>query len=495
MAKKQQKPQKNLGDKVLEGLSFSLVVCTWGLVVSVCVLGPWVFHRYGSTSCERVDYGRNESLKLNVEVCRRKKTMFDKYWCFYVETGWVFFVGWTDIMTPLFWAVYIQVSKSTFLMLFFVQVILEFLNVSRMHLGPGPEYSQWYLPLCVLTGCVPVAVLSILLKSRNLVKMGLMFFGLLVISLLFIMVFDQVQSSLGALSMALLVMPLVKGTSLALCRSMVRPLFFGEIAIAENVQIRKDIAWGLLLLTQCIFALLSRMIVTNLRDFQENVIFVVVNSLLEIAMRYSPLMHDRVIRKLSMHDHKSISLVAPETRNDQSDQVGNTGKENQYTPPIARNQWYALVLVGDMLSEYVAIFTNLGILVLYHDAILMMPLPVFELQERPFGNPMPTNTWLIQSIVHIACEILVDWFCLYIEQQKLRFPIQEVWQLKPASWRLNMCVVAGFTAVVYVITFFKYRREKGTVWCTSEFACSCMHHLDSLYGKYCLVLSNQTTGT
>lgn len=83
-------------------------------------------------------------------------------------------------------------------------------------------------------------------------------------------------------------------------------------------------------------------------------------------------------------------------------------------------RWYAIPLVGEMLTEYTAIFTASIVIILFENEVLRFPIEYYVGLKDPFHVDHATmvNDALSSAAKQVAAEILVDSLCISIEKQR-----------------------------------------------------------------------------
>ncbi|GBG25252.1 Hypothetical Protein FCC1311_014692 [Hondaea fermentalgiana] len=83
-------------------------------------------------------------------------------------------------------------------------------------------------------------------------------------------------------------------------------------------------------------------------------------------------------------------------------------------------RWFAIPLVGEMLTEYAAIITGSLLVIIFRQDLLRFPIEYYAGLEKPFDTDRDTiiNDAASNAIWQVVAELVVDSICISIEKQR-----------------------------------------------------------------------------
>uniref|UniRef100_A0A7S2WA58 Uncharacterized protein n=1 Tax=Mucochytrium quahogii TaxID=96639 RepID=A0A7S2WA58_9STRA len=488
--------------EMVDGLRFSVVLAAWSLAVAFVAMGPFMWRRWSpGRRMKDVDLANNATLPNPLMVCKLKDSYLERFWCAEVFNGNValglpLLVGYNCIIYLL----YVKLRRDLAIVWILISFTGYFVTIGVIQLHDSPSISK----LLRLAGISCLAVPVLFLKvsqpkgSRIWVQAvkSIAVAGLCNVVTVF---FSQLISA--RLLFLCMFWPVFREVILFISRNVAYTLATDPYIAGEGVEVRREFAWLFVLLTQVFVSTWYRLVVTELEDIQEFVLFIFVSTTSEIALRLTVVQRDDIFmrayksfrrRPYAPNRSKKSSVIVPGSGMRMSSEVAKSmdGLRD------LRQGWAAQVCLGEMLAEYIGLLTTTGLVLLHRDAIFTLPLPIFGDNPNLFDQKMKLEPFLVKQAVQFISELLVDTLCVVIEKVKFRCPIERIWTSQSVWSRwVNLftatCIANGIAvSLMYMGAGMQINLHE----CLNTDLCTCAPQPTSVTGRYCHRLYPKTNG-
>ncbi len=180
-------------------------------------------------------------------------------------------------------------------------------------------------------------------------------------------------------------------------------------------QCNRQNAWVFLAWYQVTMAVYFRLAVTNLDSKALSWVIVMCQSFLEIVLRLTHQSRDAWLTNLSKRRIRRVStkLVLSDV-NAMSSYCRDEKNEPPTKRPEAKNRFYALVILSEMMAEYVGIVVSIFQIWYWKRAPLVSPYPWFATQR--LNEPIDVSRLFWFACLQFACEVAVDTVCIKFEK-------------------------------------------------------------------------------
>ncbi|GBG26342.1 Hypersensitive-induced response protein 1 [Hondaea fermentalgiana] len=396
---------------VVPGAVRSGTLVIWAWAVAVVCLAPWVFYRLQQLKLD-VDLQAKEPVYSLTEICRRrdKFAAISRIWCHDFEFG-NFPVVMPILMFPaVAFAIIVKLGALRTTILLTTQVAVYIL-VMGFYLSPDEERAEMQGILGQLAFILPTIILF-LFSPRNS-HIWLASLGLVAVSGLglFLMEAYDVLKGMGDLIFLCMMWPIIREFFYFAARKTARFAAMSPDFGGGAIEVRRRYAWSLVLVIQVFLATWFRLMATKINDRTRYIIFLMLSSIQEIVFRVTIRERENLLasaarfRSLRRSESGTFrdrrnSVVAPVTQR----RVSKTS--HKVSHELAETEWYAMLSLGEMLAEHLALWLVLGLILISRGSVLTLPLPFFNELEHPFDDKPNIKPYILLTFGQLIAEIL-----------------------------------------------------------------------------------------
>ncbi|GBG25783.1 Hypothetical Protein FCC1311_020022 [Hondaea fermentalgiana] len=298
--------------------------------------------------------------------------------------------------------------------------------------------------LCIPYAYIPLALrIFVVSKRSSLPQKAISFFVSLLLGnmlVIFVNSNDLSKSTVKRILFTSVLVPLIKELTASWFRSSTRNLVTkADAAIGRT---NRAVPWAQLLLIQIVWAVYGRMLFSEAEDDTVLTIIVIMQGATEISLRLSIRWRDKKVRTAKRFVHAAMydrfGLPYPE----QHASVLIVPDSNIFREVGTRNRdgiervFYGMVVLCDMLAEYIAILMVPLIILTFRTRIILIPLNYYSNQfdaATPFQgiDVWPLARW---TALQLVTELIVDALCIAYERKHLKIDLERLWSRRPSSF-------------------------------------------------------------
>ena len=253
-------------------------------------------------------------------------------------------------------------------------------------------------------------------------------------------------------------------------------------------------AWVFAGWVQLFSAIYFRFTVVNITNPKVAFGVIIWQALLEIALRLTVRQRDELLGSLKQcvckrktrerRRTKVVSLTKTLKLSSLQLQLSSSEHEERNE---AKNAFYSLLIISDMMAEYTGIVLSSLTVVVYRNRRLFVPLPIYASQA--LNEPFETTSVLVYLGLQIFGELLVDSVCLYHEEKKSSVNSGKVWKgLYKRSFFLMYIFATGYG---YCCAFAIVYGSDSFSKCMGKNMCCCVNNglvEGGVFDAYCALL-------
>lgn len=286
--------------------------------------------------------------------------------------------------------------------------------------------------------------------------------------------------------------------------------------------VARDKTWGFFLWVQIAMGIIVRLHFSKLRSTAMLVLVTLFQAVLEIFMRLT--LPAREHMSLCKGRERTSALVVPKTAKTRAQRhhrfslggsfkflrnslarsgssKGSRGSTKQLrvarTPEERKqsiNTFISMLLVGECLSEYIAIWIATLILIIGHKPMLRMPLAYYNNMERPFDDPLDYVAVAKWAGLQIGSELIVDTLSCRFEM-RAGYDLPHVWKHRHKGFVFVALAASTFASSA---SFFMLGFTDTYTLCQGMDVCYCADdnglHKGGLVERYCMRLYPDNSG-
>lgn len=476
------RPRPTWSKAFILGIQLSCILIFWSLGVACLTSIPWIVYKYAQSSLQ-VDITQKELAVSVTEICRRRSNFLARIICHDLEFGNLI-VAFPIIMFPAVVFVFIiRLSKIQTLGILLLQYA-SYVLLMGIYLSPDEEKANYESILSQVSFTIPTIYIALVLpKGTKLWKTSVQFILICALCLFLMELHDaMIKNGLQEIVFLCIVWPMIREFFYIISRLTAQHVAMNPNCGHNKVELRRHYAWSIVLFVQIFLGTWYRLMSTSIQKDSNYIIFVIFSSAQEVGFRLSLEHRYAFLRKcyacfapgmaaqMAHASWRRSSLVAPISNR----RISQTMHERSHQ--LARSEWFVMLSLGEMISEYISLWTTFFFIIMFYGDIFNLPLPIFASVDSSFQQTSTLMQQLLKCLGQVASEIIVDTLCMMYEQRVRNYPLHVIWACIPRLTRLTNFIIATIPAVSLSMTLF-FSAESGSIgteWCTSVYICSCL---------------------
>lgn len=314
--------------------------------------------------------------------------------------------------------------------------------------------------LAIPYGYIPLALrLFVVSKKSSLPFKAFAFFISLILGnilVLFVNKIDLSKSTAIRIFFTSVLVPIIKEMTAAWFRSSTRSLVTKtDVSLGHA---NRGAPWAQLLLIQIVWSVYGRMLFSESENHVVLIILLVLQSAMELFLRLTLRWRDQFTKhtKLRVWHHTFRLLGRPVTERRRSSVIipysdmYKSGAAKDYE--VVERVFYSMVVLCDMLAEYIAIFAVPMIIVTFRKQVILVPLAYYNNQDDPFYGQVDLKPLAMWVSLQLGAEILVDSICVAHERGALGLNLNKIWAHRPPFFTLWVILASlGAAPFVYLV--------------------------------------------
>jgi len=116
---------------------------------------------------------------------------------------------------------------------------------------------------------------------------------------------------------------------------------------------------------------------------------------------------------------------------------------------VAKLDFYSLIVINEMIAEYVAILTSSLVMIDWKDKVLFYDVPWYATLDEPFAGEISIRPVLTSVQLQLFTEILVDAICIYYETKRQGLDLGPIWRKTLSKGYISHIMLGTWIGYIY----------------------------------------------